>query len=93
MVYVEVQPDSDYWNPQHEGEVLEGVYVESHADNYGDCYIIETSPGVRKQTRAHTSLQARMANVNIGSRVLIEYRGEVMTKRGAMKKYKVSVWA
>lgn len=74
-----------------EGDKIKGVYVskrESVGPNDSMMYIIELGGGVKESVWGSTVLDDRMANVQIGDEVIIEFSGRQKPKNGG-KAYKV----
>lgn len=88
--WVELEPKSDVWQPQEEGDTIEGIYVEVEAGKFGKVYIIQDSEGDLVKLPSHKHLLKRMELAMIGERLQVEYKGERDINKGnPLQLYKV----
>jgi len=93
MAYEE-QVGMSFWNPEQEGETVEGVVEEIIDGDYGKQYTIKKDDGEQITTSSHAYLQNRMKKVKVGDKVKMVYEGEeapTVKGRNPTKKYKVFI--
>lgn len=74
--------DSNFWNPQKEGEAVEGVIVSKENDKFGLKVIIENA-GKRTTLPSHVVLQNRLASCKEGDLIKVEFvRKELPSIKG-----------
>ena len=86
----EIKEDSGFWNPQEEGQMLEGTYKCTRTGKYGDMYDIEND-GEILTTGTWSILNRKMKEVLQGKLVRIVYTGDIKTQNGTAKNFDVFV--
>lgn len=88
--WVELEPKTNIWQPENEGDTIEGIYVEVEAGKFGKVYIIQNAEEELIKLPSHKHLLTRMELAIIGERLQIEYVGEKDINKGnPLQLYKV----
>jgi len=77
------------WQPEVEGDTVEGVVIDVQDAEFGKEYVIKQKEDVDIVTPAHKDLIDKMRAVGIGNVVKIEFVKKVETKKGQACIYKV----
>ena len=72
----------DIWKPKNINEEIEGRIVGIDKGKYGNEYTLQTKDKKKIQLPAHKGLVRRLANVEIGTYVLITYEGKGEAREG-----------
>lgn len=76
---------TQFWNPENDGDILEGVVVDAREGKIGDketgkSYLIENATG-QYWTPSHAVLQNRLAKVKVQDYIRIVFEGEDVTQK------------
>ena len=63
----------EFWNPEKEGDNLQGKVIGLRDGDYGKQWLIETADKQKVWTPSHKVLQNRMETVKEGQTVYIEF--------------------
>lgn len=70
----------NFWNPEKEGDSIEGVVIGIIEGAFGKTWKIDTGEGIMG-TPSHKGLQMRMDEVKVGQTVQLIFNGEVPAKK------------
>jgi len=73
--YVE-QKGGDFWKPEEEGDILEGVVVSIYEGDFETQLVIEKKDNKRLTSPSHKVLQSKLAKIAKGDKIGILYEGE-----------------
>lgn len=78
-----IEGTSDFWNPEKEGEMIEGEIIDIITGSFGLQYIIQLSDKTTIMTPSHKMLQSKLVKCNKGDYVKIQFSEEIEpTKKG-----------
>jgi hypothetical protein len=71
--------DSNYWNPEKEGEEVEGIIISINKDDFGLKVIIESN-GKAIVLPSHKVLQNRLQNCKVGDMIKVIFEKKELPK-------------
>ena len=80
MSWQKQESNNDFWNPDKEGEVLEGQVCEIRTGQYGKQYMIRKDDGNEVLTPSHKVLQGKMTKVLEGMKVRLVFLKQDLPK-------------
>lgn len=63
--------ESNFWNPEKEGDVVEGVIIAMETDNFGLRVTIEAPDKKTIILPSHKVLQTRLKNCKVGEQIKV----------------------
>ena len=65
MAYKKIEMNSNFWNPENEGDFVEGVVQRVFEGEFGKQLSVKNEEGLEFTTPSHKVLQARIKDIKV----------------------------
>lgn len=72
--------DSNFWNPEKEGEEIEGIIISIQNEEFGIKVTLETKDKKNIILPSHKVLQNRLSNCKAGDVIKVIFKGKELPK-------------